>query len=48
MPRVETLTDVPDSDVAQVVDDFKKAGAITVNATKQPNGKWTVVATFSS
>jgi hypothetical protein len=46
MPRVETLTDIPDSDVDKVVDDFKRAGATTVTKTRQANGMWTVVATF--
>lgn len=45
MPNVETLTDVSDSDVDQIVSDFEKAGA-TVTKTKQANGLWTVKATF--
>jgi hypothetical protein len=46
MPRTETLTDVPAEDVDQVVQDFKDAGATEAKKTKQPNGKYTVVATF--
>jgi hypothetical protein len=45
MPRVETLTDIPDSDVYRVVKDFESEGA-KVTKTKQANGMWTVVATF--
>lgn len=45
MPRVETLTDIPDTEVDQVVNDFKSEGA-TVTKTRQANGMWTVVATF--
>jgi hypothetical protein len=45
MPRVETLSDVPDSEVDQVVKDFESEGA-KVTKTQQPDGKWTVVATF--
>lgn len=45
MPRTETLTDVPDSDVDEKVRDFESEGA-TVTKTKQTGGKWTVVAKF--
>ncbi len=45
MHRVETLTDVPDSMVKEVVADFKSEGA-SVTKTKQANGSWIVVATF--
>ncbi|MGA2465844.1 MAG: hypothetical protein ABSH06_16010 [Thermodesulfobacteriota bacterium] len=45
MPRVETLTDIPDNDVDKVVSDFESEGA-TVTKTRQANGMWTVVATF--
>ena len=47
MKRVETLTDVPDDAVDQIVSDYQDEGA-TVTKKKQPNGKWTVTATFSS
>jgi hypothetical protein len=46
MPRTETLTDVPESEVDQLVQDFKDSGATKVEKTKQANGKYTVVATF--
>lgn len=45
MPRQEILTDVPDSDLARVVKDFESEGA-TVTKEKQPDGNWTVTATF--
>lgn len=41
----ETLTDVPDSERAALIKEFEAAGA-TVTSTKQPDGNWTVVATF--
>jgi hypothetical protein len=43
--HTETLIDVPDSEVAQVVGDFESEDA-TVIKTRQPNDNWTVVATF--
>ena len=46
MSRVEKLTDVPDSAVDQVVKDYKTAGAVDVKKQRQPNGLWTVIATF--
>jgi hypothetical protein len=39
-----TLTDVPDSEVNQVVSDFVSEGCSVVKE-KQANGKWTVRAT---
>jgi hypothetical protein len=45
MPRVEVLTDIPDSQVDQVVEDFESEGA-TATKTRQANGLWTVRATF--
>ena len=44
MPRQEQLTNVPDSEVDQVVADFESEEA-TVEKTKE-NGTWTVTATF--
>jgi hypothetical protein len=46
MPRTSTLTDVPADKVDDVVQDFKDAGATNVEKTKQPDGRYTVVATF--
>jgi hypothetical protein len=43
--RTETLNDVPDSEVEQVVQDYKDEGA-TVTKTRNPDGTWTVTATF--
>ena len=38
-----TLTDIPDSDVSEVVSDFESEGC-TVTKVKQANGLWTVKA----
>jgi len=44
MPRVETLTEIPDEEVDEVVEDFRSEGA---KVQKKPeNGTWTVIATF--
>lgn len=45
MPRTEVLKDVPDEAVEQVMQDFRDEGA-TPTKQKQPNGLWTVTATF--
>lgn len=45
MARVETLKDVPSSELQKVVDDFKSEGA-EVETIPQKNGLWTVKATF--
>jgi len=47
MERTETLTDVPDNALADVVSDFESDGAMVVT-TRQPDGNWTVVAYFST
>jgi hypothetical protein len=39
-----TLTDVPDTDVDELVADFESEG-FSVTKTKQADGNWTVVAT---
>lgn len=43
--HTETLNEVADAEVAQVVSDYKSEGA-TVTQTKNADGTWTVVATF--
>jgi len=46
MPKGKyTQKDVPQKNLPVVRAGFKAQGA-TVKATKQPNGQWTVVATF--
>jgi hypothetical protein len=45
MPRQVILTDIPQSDLDRVVKDFESEGA-TVTKEKQPDGNWTVKATF--
>lgn len=47
MSRVEILKDIPDSEVEEVVSDFKSEGA-SVEKEKQDNGSWKVTATFDS
>jgi hypothetical protein len=43
---VQTETDVPPDKVDRVVAGFKAQGADPVTKTKQPDGNYTVVATF--
>ncbi len=45
MPRKETVKDVPDDKVDQVVKDYESEGAKT-EKIRQSDGKWTVIATF--
>ena len=46
MPRTEEIKDVPPADVQSTIDDYKSEGAINVQSIKQPNGRYTVTATF--
>ena len=43
--RVEVLRDVPESEKARIEGDFVLEGA-TVESVRQPDGKWTIHATF--
>jgi hypothetical protein len=45
MPQIKELNDIPSDDVDEVVSDFKSEGA-QVEKIKQPDGNWTVRATF--
>ncbi len=45
MPRIRTLTDIPESEVDEVAGDFESEGA-QVEREKQENGLWTLRATF--
>jgi subtilisin-like proprotein convertase family protein len=45
MPRTENLTDIPESDLQQLVGDFESEGA-TVTKKKQPDGNWTLEVQF--
>lgn len=47
MARQEELKDVPAEKVQQEVQDFKDDGATDVKTTKQPDGKFTITATFN-
>ncbi len=47
MAHQETLSDIPDDEVEEVMEDFKDSGATKVTKTKQSNGLWTVTATFA-
>ncbi|HEU4371487.1 MAG TPA: hypothetical protein VFV05_24965 [Methylomirabilota bacterium] len=44
----QTLKDVPKSEVATVVAGFKAQGASPVETKEQPDGRFTVIATFPS
>jgi len=46
MHKVVTITDVPDSDVDEVVKDFKNDGATTVTKVRQDSGHWIVTAIY--
>lgn len=46
MVRLEQLTDIPPDEVDQVVEDYRSEGA-AVEKIEQPDGNWTVNATFS-
>jgi len=45
MSRVEKLENIPESDVEEIVSDFKSEGA-SVEKIREPDGQWTVQATF--
>jgi len=45
MAKERTLTDVSAEELKEIVKDFESEGA-TVETTKQPNGLWTVKATW--
>jgi len=47
MASVEELTDIPPSDVDEVIGDYLSQGA-TVKKIKQTDGNWTVRATFDT
>ncbi len=42
----EKTTDVPDEKLDQVVAGYKLDNPTKVEKVKQPDGKWTVIATF--
>ncbi len=47
MPNGEfRSTDVPDEELDQVVAGYKLNNPIKIEKVKQPDGKWTVIATF--
>jgi Transglycosylase SLT domain len=46
MAHTSEIDDIPPSQVDQVVQDFKDAGATSVTKTQQPNGNFSVIATF--
>jgi hypothetical protein len=45
MATQKVLSDIPDDNVQQVIDDFESEGCSEVTKEKQPNGLWTVRAT---
>lgn len=40
------ITDIPENKVETVMEDFRMENPISVEKTHQPDGKWTVTATF--
>ena len=46
MEKELVLTDVPSGVVEQVIQDFTSDGATTVAKERQPDGNWTVRASF--
>ncbi len=44
--RTVTITDVPSEKLPQVIADVHDDGAIKISSSRQPNGKFTVIATF--
>ncbi len=46
MARTEVLETVPSSEVEDVMQDFRDAGASKVTKTKQSDGNYTVTADF--
>jgi hypothetical protein len=46
MPYTTEIDDVPSGSVAQVVKDFKDAGAKSVTDTQQLDNNYTVIAIF--
>ncbi len=45
--RVFKMTDVPEEKLDQVIDGYKLDNPTNIEKVKQPDGKWTVTATFS-
>ncbi len=45
--RVFKITDVPEKDLDEVVAGYNLENPIKIKKVKQPDGKWTVIATFS-
>ncbi len=46
MSKTEKLINIPDEKVQKVIDSFLNEGA-QVKKEKQPDGRWTVTATFT-
>ena len=47
MPNPPPLEDIAPDQVGQVIEDYHNAGATSVTSAKQPNGNYTVIATFN-
>ena len=45
MQAQQTLTDIPDGKLDEIVSDFESEGADVVKR-RQPDGNWTVIATL--
>lgn len=48
MAREEELKNVPADKVEAKIQDYKDAGATDVKSTKQPDGNFTITATFEN
>lgn len=46
MTHTVVVKDVPGDQLAQVMQDFRDAGATDVSSAEQPNGLFTVIAVF--
>ena len=46
MSREEQLTDIPENEVEEVIENFKFSGATSVNKKRQPDGRYTIIAIF--
>ena len=44
--KEEELKDIPEADLKNIIEDYKDSGASDVKKIKQPDGKYTVIATF--
>lgn len=46
--RKEALSDIPEEMLKEIVQSFASDRAATVETHRQPDGRWTVIATFEA